>query len=107
MKKPDSNIILNCRSCLVNYYLEKKIVNIEHNSKQLSSAPNDVKLIIYVIDKQKTDYVMVCTTEIYSVSKTINKLYIHSPLHSVYQHNLHHDKQDIIDEIFYQCHLFL
>ena len=28
-------------------------------------------------------------------------------VHSVYQQNLYHDKQDIIDDMFYQYHLIL
>ena len=46
-------VILVCRSCLVHYYLEKGFVILEHNSKQLSSVPNDVKIRIYAINKQK------------------------------------------------------
>ena len=89
---------------MFNYYLSKVFVILEHNSKQLSSVPNDVKLIIRAINKQKTDYVMACYTEI-SSENTINKLQILSTVHSVYQQNLYHDKQDIIDELFYQYHL--
>ena len=48
---------------------------------------------------------MACTTEIYSVSNTINKLQIQYPLYSVYQKNLYHDKPEIIYEIFHQYHL--
>ena len=52
-KKPNSTVILNLQSCLVNYHLEKGFIIIKHNSKQLSSALNDVKLRIHAIDKQK------------------------------------------------------
>ena len=45
MNKPNSTIILVCRSSLVNYYLEKGFVIIEHNPNKLSSVLNDVKLI--------------------------------------------------------------
>ena len=53
MKKPNSTVILNLKYCLVNYYFEKGLIIIKHNSKQLSSALNDVKLIIHVVDKKK------------------------------------------------------
>ena len=48
---------------------------------------------------------MACTTEISSVSNTINKLHIHYPLHYLYQQNLYHNKQENIDELFYQYHI--
>ena len=60
MKKLKSTEILLCRSRLVNYYLAKGFVILEHNSKQLSSVPNDLKLRIHAINKPKTDYVMAC-----------------------------------------------
>ena len=41
-------------------------------------------------------------TEITSVENTIKKLHIQADLHSGYIHNLYHDKQDIIDELFCQ-----
>ena len=84
MKKPNSNVILVCLSCLVNYYLEKGFVIIEHNSKQFSSFPNDVKLIINAINNQKTDYVMAYYKAISSLKNTIKKLQIMSTLHYIY-----------------------
>ena len=66
-KKHHSTVILLFQSHLVNYYLAKSFVIIKQNSSNLGSFPNDVKLIIHVIDKQKTYYVMACTTEIYSL----------------------------------------
>ena len=53
IKKSNSTVILVCRSCLVHLYLAKGFVILEHNYKQLSSVPNDVKLIICDINKQK------------------------------------------------------
>ena len=44
MEKQNSTVILVCQYCLVNYYLEKSFVILEHNSKQLSSVTNDAKL---------------------------------------------------------------
>ena len=51
-----STVILNCRSCLVNFYLAKCFVIIKQNFKQLSSVPNDVKLKTHVIGKQKNRF---------------------------------------------------
>ena len=87
MKKTNSTVILVCQYRLVNYYLEKNNFIIEHKSKQLSSVTNDVKLRIHEVDKQETDYVMACTTEIYSLANTINILHIQSPLCFIYQKN--------------------
>ena len=50
---------------------------------------------------------MACYTEISSVSNIINKLHIQSDLNSGYIQNFYHDKQEIIDELFYQYHLSL
>ena len=41
-------------------------------------------------------------TESTSVSNTINKLNIQSDLNSGYIHNFYHEKQEIIDELFYK-----
>ena len=85
-EKPNSTVILNCPSCLVNYYLAKRII-IKKNSKKLSSVPNDLKLRIHVIDKQKTDFVTAKTTEISSVENIIKKLHIQSDFHLFYKKN--------------------
>ena len=53
MEKPNSTMILNFLSRFVNYYLVKGFVIIEHNSKQLSSVPNDAKIRICAIDKKQ------------------------------------------------------
>ena len=81
VEKPNLTSILNLRSRLVDYYLAKIIVIIQHNSNKLSSVPNDVKLRIHVIDKQKTYFVMACIIAIYSVANTINKFHIQYYLH--------------------------
>ena len=44
---------------------------IENDSKQSSMIPNDVKLIIYVIDQLETDLAMAKNTAIPSVANTI------------------------------------
>ena len=53
MKKQNSTVMLVCQSRLVNYYLAKVFVGIEHNSNHLSSVPNYLKLRINLIDKPK------------------------------------------------------
>ena len=70
-EKPNRTVILNCQYCLV-----KGIVIIKHSSKQFISVSNDMKLRIHAIDKQKTYFVMACTTVIYSVATKIKKLHI-------------------------------
>ena len=45
---------------------------------------------------------MAFITEISSVANTINKLHIQHPLHYFYQQKLLRDKQEIIDELFFQ-----
>ena len=52
-------------------HLAKGFVIMEQNSKNLISVPNDVKLIVNAIDKQKTDSVMACYIVIYSVSNNL------------------------------------
>ena len=54
MKKPNSTVILNCRSRLVNNYLSKGLYIIEKDSKQLSMLPNNMKLKINLIDQMDT-----------------------------------------------------
>ena len=58
MEKNNSTVIFNCRSCLVNNYLEKGFIIIANNSNKLSILLNDVKLIIHAIDKRETYFVM-------------------------------------------------
>ena len=105
MEKPNSTVILNCQSRLVNNYLEKGIIIIEKNSKQLISLLNDVKLIINEIDKLEIYLVMAKNIEISSVANTIKKLHIQSDLHFIHKKNLYHDKQYEMDEIFDEYHV--
>ena len=53
IKEKGSTVILICRYWLVNYYLAKGFVIIQHNSKHLCSIPNEKKQIIRVIPIQK------------------------------------------------------
>ena len=50
MKKPNSTVILNCRTRLINNYLSKVFTIIEQSTKQLSLLPNYVKLRINLTD---------------------------------------------------------
>ena len=59
MKKPNSNVILNCRSRLIKNYLSKVFSVIEKKTNQLSLISNDVKLRINMVDQLDTDYVMI------------------------------------------------
>ena len=70
-KKPNSTVILNWRSLMVNNHLEKRFFIIEKYSNKLSILPNDVKLIIHVIDNLENYFVMAKNTAIWSVANTI------------------------------------
>ena len=59
-KNTNSTVLLVRRYRLVNYYLAKGLVILEHNPKQLDIVPNYVRLRIYEINIQKTDYFMTC-----------------------------------------------
>ena len=56
MKEPNSTVILNCRSCMINNYLAKGFYIIEKDSNNLSFLPNDLKLIIILIHQMDTDF---------------------------------------------------
>ena len=55
-KKPNSTVILNFRSRLVNNYLAKVFYIVEKDSNQSILLPNDVKLIINLINQMDTDF---------------------------------------------------
>ena len=55
-----------------------------------------------MVDLHDSDFVISCYKEIPYVSNTINKLHIMSGLNFGYIHNLYHDKQVIIDDMFCQ-----
>ena len=52
-KIKNSTVILICQSLLVNYYLAKCFVVLEHKSKRLFIVTNHLKPIIHANDKQK------------------------------------------------------
>ena len=54
IKKPNSTLILNLRSRLINNYLAKVFYIIEKDSNQFSLIPNDVKVIINLINQMDT-----------------------------------------------------
>ena len=85
MTKSNSTVILNCRSRLINNYLSKGFLFIEHCSKQLSLITNDVSLRINLADQLKTDYVMIKNEAISAVANTIKQLYIHKNIHMTYK----------------------
>ena len=82
-KKPNSTVILNYRTSTINNYLFKGFSIIEQNTKQLSFIPNDVKLIINMINQLDTDYVMVNNRAISAVTNTIKQLHIHKNMHII------------------------
>ena len=50
---------------------------------------------------------MACYAEISSAANTIKKFHTKSDLYYGYIYNFYHDKQDNIDNLFYQHHLTL
>ena len=54
MKKQNSTVILNFRSRLINNYVAKGFYIIEKDSRQLIILPNNVTLIINLIDQMDT-----------------------------------------------------
>ena len=93
-------MILNCRSRLIKNYLFKGFSIIEHNTKQLSLIPNDVKLRINLIDKLKTDYVMVKNEAISAVANTIKQFHIHENMHMIYKQDFYKTKESEIDDFY-------
>ena len=82
MKKPNSTLILNCQSHLINKYLSEGFSIIEQNTKQLSLLPNAVKSITNLIDQLKKDYVMVKNKVISAVANTIKQFCIQKNMHT-------------------------
>ena len=91
MKKPNSTVILNCQSSPINNYLAKGFFIIEMDSKQLSFLPNDLKLIINLINKMYTDFFMAKNKAIPSVANTIKKLHIQKNIHLIYKQDYYED----------------
>ena len=58
METPNSHVILNFQSCLVNKYLSRGLFIFANNPKNLSSLPNDEKLRLHAIDQPETYFVI-------------------------------------------------
>ena len=93
MKKPNSTVILNLRSLLINNYLAKGFYIFENESKHLIVLPNDVKLRINLINQMDTDFIMAKNKAIYAVANTIKKLHIQKNMHLIYKQDFYKDKQ--------------
>ena len=85
MEKPNSIVILNCRSCLINNYLAKGFYIIEKYSKQLILLPNDVILRINMIIQMDTDFGMAKYRTVSAVANTIKTLHIKKNMHLIYK----------------------
>ena len=70
----------------------KGFVILEINSNKLLIIDNEAKQIIHAIDMHDSDFFMTITTAIPSVSNTLNKLWIHSDLHSYYIQTMYNYK---------------
>ena len=93
MKKPNSTVILNCLSHLINNYLAKGFYIIEKVSKQKYMLPNDVKLIINLINQMDTYFPMEIKKSISAVANTIKKLHIVKDMHFIYKKDFYKYKQ--------------
>ena len=91
MKKPNSTVILNCQSRLINNYLEKGFYIIERDPKQKSMLSNDVILRINIINQMDTVFVLK-KKAIYSLENTIEKLHIQKNMHLIYKQDFYKDK---------------
>ena len=58
IKEIHSTIIVLCHTWLMEYYLAKVLIILEHNSKNLSSVHNEAKQRIHAFNINKTDFVM-------------------------------------------------
>ena len=92
MKKPDSTVVLNFRSCLVNKYLEKGFYIIQKDSEQKSMLPIDVKLRIDLIDQMDTDFFMEKQSNFLRI-KHHQKLHIQKNMYLIYKQDFYKDKQ--------------
>ena len=84
----------------MNNYLAKRLFIIEKGSKNLSILPNDVKLILHVIDQLEIDFITAKNTSISIVENTINKFHIQYNLHFIRQQDFNKDTQKEIYDLF-------
>ena len=61
--------------------------------------PNDVKLIINVIDQLDTDFIMAKNKAIYSIANSIKILHIQKNMHLIYKQDFYKKKQEEINGI--------
>ena len=85
MKKPNSAVILNCLTRLINNNLSKLLYIIEQDTKQLSLLPNYVRLKINLNNQLDTDYVMVKNKRISAVANTMKQLHIQKDMNMIYK----------------------
>ena len=83
MTKPNSTVILNYRSCVINNYLAKGFYIIIKGSNKSIMIPNDVRLRIILIDQIDTDFVMAKNEAISSVENIIKKLHIQTNMYLI------------------------
>ena len=83
MTKPNSTVILNHRSCVINNYLAKGFYIIIKGSNKSIMIPNDVRLRIILIDQIDTDFVMAKNEAISSVENIIKKLHIQKNMYLI------------------------
>ena len=86
-------MILNFRTRLIKNYLSKGLYVIEQKTNQLMLLPNDVKLIINMINQLDTDYVRVKNKAISTVANTMKELHIHKNIQIIYKQELYKNKQ--------------
>ena len=80
-------------------YLSKVFFVIKQGSKQLNLLPNDVRLIINLINQLDTDYVMVKNKAISAVENTIKQLHIQKDMHMIYKQDFYKNKEKEIDDL--------
>ena len=100
IKKPNSTVILNFRTRLINNHLSKGFSIIEQNTKQIIFLPNDVKLRINLNNKLDTDYVMVKNKSISAGANTIKQLHIQKSVHIIYKQDFYKNKEKEIYFLF-------
>ena len=95
MKKPNSTVILNCRSRLISNHLSNGFYIIEKVSNKLNFLPNDVILRSNLNNQLDTYFVMAKKK-----ANSIKKLHIHKYMHFIYKQHYYEDKQKEIDDWF-------
>ena len=100
MLKSNSTMILNLQSRLIKNYLSKGFFIIDRGSNHLNFIPNDVILRTNLIDKLKTDYVMVKNKALSAIANTTKPFHIHKNFHMTYKQEFYKTKQSEIYDLF-------